>query len=371
MSPRSRVLAALGHRDPGRVPFSWGFGPTREMQDQLRRDLAARGLDWDRLRAATDDVAQVHLAYAGPPLAPGADLWGIERKSVSYGAGAYDEIVRYPLAGAASEAQIAAHPWPDPDAYDYDRLARDLERARGLQPPRAIRTLGGHPFEIYSWMTGLEEALTNLALAPDLVRAGLDSITRHFEERLARLAGRIGGEVDILFCADDLGGQTGPMLSRDDYRSVIMPFHRRLFATARRLMPRARIVYHSDGSVAALLPDLLEAGIDALEALQLECAGMEPQALKDTFGGRLAFHGGISVQQLLPRAGAAEVESECRRLVGILGRGGGYIAAPSHAIQVGTPTENVLAMLRGVLGEADYAAALDAASSGGQAPACA
>lgn len=358
---RDRVRAALAHRQPDRVPFSWGFGPTHEMEEQLRRDLAPRGIDWNRLRVAADDVVQLHLPYRGPALPPEADEWGVVRKTVSYGAGSYAEIADYPLAGVTDEADLDAYPWPDPDAYDYDRMPRDLERAFSEQGAKGVRTRGGNPFECYTWMVGLEEALTNLVVAPDLVRAAMARITHFWEERLRRVAERIGPEVDILFCADDLGGQTGPLMSCDTYRDVLQPFHTRLFALARRLMPRARIVYHSDGSVAALVPDLLVAGIDALEALQVECTGMDPQALKDAYGDRLAFHGGISVQQLLPRADAATVAAECRRLVAILGRDGGYIAAPSHAIQVGTPTDNVLAMLAAVLGDADYAVALDSA----------
>ena len=89
-----------------------------------------------------------------------------------------------------------------------------------------------------------------------------------------------------------------------------------------------------------------------------DAAGMEPERLKQTFGDRLSFHGAISVQQLLPHADADTVRAECRRLVEVLGDGGGYIAAPAHAIQVGTPPENVLAMLEGVLGEEDYQEAL-------------
>jgi len=115
---------------------------------------------------------------------------------------------------------------------------------------------------------------------------------------------------------------------------------------------------HSDGSVFAMLDDLIAAGLEVLEAVQVDCADMEPAKLKETFGDRLAFHGAISVQQLLPRADVTTVERTCRELVQILGTGGGYVAAPSHAIQMGTPVENVLAMLRGVLGQPDYDRAL-------------
>jgi len=114
---------------------------------------------------------------------------------------------------------------------------------------------------------------------------------------------------------------------------------------------------HSDGAVFDILPDVMDAGVEVLEAVQVDAAGMEPERLKAAYGGRLSFHGAVSVQQLLPHSDAAGVMRECRRLVAVLGAEGGYIAAPSHAIQVGTPPENVLAMLRTVLGEADYEAA--------------
>jgi uroporphyrinogen decarboxylase len=95
--------------------------------------------------------------------------------------------------------------------------------------------------------------------------------------------------------------------------------------------------------------------------VQVDAAGMDPARLKAAYGERLSFHGAIAVQSLLPRASEAEVLAECVRLLGVLGRGGGYIAAPSHAVQAGTPSANVLAMLRGVLGEDAYRDALDGA----------
>jgi uroporphyrinogen decarboxylase len=117
-------------------------------------------------------------------------------------------------------------------------------------------------------------------------------------------------------------------------------------------------MYHSDGAVFDILDDLIDAGIDVLEAVQIDAAGMEPKRLKRAFGDRLSFHGGISVQNLLVDEGAETVFDRCRALIATLGAGGGYIAAPTHAIQVGTPPENVLAMLRAVLGDADFEAAM-------------
>jgi len=353
MTPRDRVLTALDHRQPDRVPFSWGFGPTPEMARTLECALETEGISWPTLRVATEDILSLYPAYTGPALPTLTDIWGVGRRTVAYGRGTYEEVAECPLADATSSATLADYPWPDPAAYDDDGLPAAIARAdpRGLL---ARRLPGGNPFEVYCAMTGLETAMMNLLAEPELVVAALERITGFFEARLRRMLSVAGKHVDVIFLADDLGSQNGLLFSRATYRAILQPFHRRLAETARTLAPRVRIMFHSDGAVFDIIPDLLDAGIEVLEAVQTDAAGMDPRALKTAFGARLSFHGAISVQRLLPNGTPAEVEDECRRLVEILGAAGGYIAAPAHAIQDGTPPENVLAMLRGVLGRLPF-----------------
>jgi uroporphyrinogen decarboxylase len=364
MTPRERILSATAHRQPDRVPFSWGFGPTPEMRRVLETYLSARGLDWERLWRATDDKRGVGPAWRGPLPAgshAGIGIFGIKTRNANYGDGSYEEFADFPLAGVTDPAVIDRYPWPDAAHYDTASLRRD---ALAVDPERrhALCYGGGNPFEIYCWMTGLEEALCNLLVAPEVVTRALDHITSFFEARMRRVLREIGDLTDLVFLADDLGSQTGLLLARDLYRELLQPFHRRLAACSHALAPQATVMFHSDGAVFDVLPDLIDAGIDMFEAVQVDAAGMVPERLKTTFGARLSFHGAISVQQLLPHADAATVANECRQLVAVLGRDGGYIAAPTHAIQVGTPPENVMAMLETVLGPEDYAAALRAAS---------
>jgi len=151
-------------------------------------------------------------------------------------------------------------------------------------------------------------------------------------------------------------------MSKKVYHEVLKRYQTRLFRLGKALAPQAAVMFRSDGAALDTLPELIDAGIDVLEAVQTDADGMGAERLKDAFGDRLAFHGGIPVQSLLPNADADSVFHESRRLVKIFGDGGGYIAAPTHAVQVGTPPENVLVMLRAVLGEEDYAAALEVAS---------
>lgn len=363
MSPRERVVAALEHRQPDRAPFSWGFCATPEMSRVLDAFCAARGLDWKTLREAAGDKTGVGPDYIGPPVPHGntfTGIWGIRLKEADYGTGSYQEFTDFPLAGIEDPAALEDYPWPSPDDFDYGNLRERLEQSNPGRR-KAVQYSAGNPFEIYSWMTGLEEALVNVLVNPELVRAALGHIAGFMAERLRRVLESCGDLVDIVFYADDLGSQNGLLISRESYRELIQPAHRLITGTVKRLAPHARCMMHSDGAVFEIIPDLLDAGLEVLEAVQTDAAGMQPERLKAVYGDRLAFHGAISVQQLLPHSDEEGVERECRRLVEILGRGGGYIAAPSHAIQMGTPPENVLAMLRGVLGREDYEAVLDAA----------
>lgn len=359
-SSRQRVRTALAHRLPDRVPFSWQFCATPEMNACLQRDFAGRGWSWDALRKHTEDIVAVSPDYCGPADRGGGtwNVWGIGWKSVNYGVGTYEEVETYPLAGVESLAALDDYPWPDPDWYDYGGLAGKVRR---IGSEKAVKFSALNPFETLCWMMGLEETLCNCAVQPQLVVRALEHIVAFYEKRLERAMAVIGDRVDIVFFADDLGTQNGPIMSPAMYRDIIKPFHRRLFARSRQIAPEARVMMHSDGSVFAMLDDLIDAGLEVLEAVQLDCADMEPVKLKDSFGDRLSFHGAISVQQLLPNSDAATVEQTCRDLVRILGTGGGYVAAPSHAIQMGTPVDNVLAMLKGVLGLQNYNVALEIA----------
>ena len=155
-------------------------------------------------------------------------------------------------------------------------------------------------------------------------------------------------------------------MSRETYRAVLQPFHRRLVDAVRQGAPQAYCLFHSDGAVFDVVPDLLDAGIDVLEAVQTDAAGMDPARLKRAYGARLSFQGAISVQHLLPHGDTERVMRECRGMVTILGAGGGYVAAPSHAIQVGSPPANIMAMLSAVLGDEQVAEAMRRAQTSRQ-----
>ena len=131
-------------------------------------------------------------------------------------------------------------------------------------------------------------------------------------------------------------------MSLDTWETVLKPQHRRMNDAIHEL--GAKVIYHTDGSVMTAVEGLIDMGVDVLQALQFDAKGMDPVALKRDHGDRLCFEGGISVQRTLPFGTADEVRQEVLERIAVLGENGGYILGPAHAIQAGTPPENIAAM---------------------------
>jgi uroporphyrinogen decarboxylase len=174
------------------------------------------------------------------------------------------------------------------------------------------------------------------------VQVLFERVTDFWTEHFSRMLETTDGRVDLAFTADDIAGQRGLLISPGMWRKYMLPYHLRLNETIHQF--EVKVIYHSDGAVQKAVPGLIEMGIDVLQALQFSAEGMDPAYLKDHFGDQLCFEGGVSVQTTLPFGTAEDVREETEMLIGTLGKGGGYILGPSHAIQAGTPPENIWAM---------------------------
>lgn len=345
LTHRERVRLALEHRTTDRVPMSQlcaGINrPAREaLNEWLRRE---RGLSVEQYLRPLIDVKHVAPPYVGPPQAEGTDFWGVRRRPVSYGADSYMEIDHYPLGEVEDAAELDDYPWPSTDWFDYDALPGRI-RALDEQADSelAIVAVAGAVFETSWYMRGLERFLIDLVVNPDLARGILTRVAGFFTANARRVFQTTDGRIDLAFTADDLAGQDGPLLAPEMWADTIKPLHVELNATIHEF--GARVVYHSDGDVTRFVPGLIEMGIDVLEALQFEAGEMDPEFLKREYGDRLCFEGGISVQKTLPFGAPDDVRREVEDRIRVLGRGGGYILSPSHAVQAGTPPENIVAM---------------------------
>jgi uroporphyrinogen decarboxylase len=175
--------------------------------------------------------------------------------------------------------------------------------------------------------------------------AGLLLAERRFAiqaEMLRRTLEAGHGKIDIVLLGEDLGMQDRPMISLKTFRKHIRPQHQKLIDIGKHY--GAKIMMHGCGSSSWAYEDYIQMGVDAVDALQPEAASMSPQYLKQTFGGRLAFHGCISTAGPVAFGSPEDVDRDCQEKLNIMMPGGGYCFAPAHALQDNSPTENVVAM---------------------------
>jgi len=344
LSSRERVRLALEHKETDRIPIAMvcsGINPpARGHLDATLR--CERGIDLQSYLDGLLDVRPVGPAYAGPPLGPQEDMWGVVRKRIDNPAGGwYDEIDVYPLADVSSPSDLDAHRWPSTDWYDYDSLpARIVAANTGGE--RCLMVNNGNIFETAWYMRGFQRTFEDMLLYPELFHAVMERVTRFYVEHFTKMLAAADGQVDLAFTADDIAGQNGLLMSTSMWEENLKPYHVRLNAAIHAF--GVKVIYHTDGGVTEAVEGLIDAGIDVLQALQFSAKGMDPAVLKGRFGDRLCFEGGVSVQTTLPFGTPDDVRAEVEHLITVLGAGGGYILGPSHAIQAGTPPENVVAM---------------------------
>lgn len=348
MTPRERIVGTLTRKKVDRVPVDiWYVGEVLEELYSYTGVNDERAL-WRVL--GIDKWAWVNPAYTGP-LAPKHDdaafvnHWGIQFRFVQSGAATYGEGVVRPLEGYTA-ATIGEYPyWPDPDKFDYEGMAR-----QGEELSREFATLGPWVslFEIYCGMRGLEQAMMDLALEPELVQAALDRIEGVQTAMLENVLSRMKGTLDAVFVSDDMGSQQGLLMSPEMWREFIKPRFKRWCDLIHAY--GVKVFHHTDGAVRPLIPEYIEIGVDILNPIQHKCPGMEMAGLKKDFGDALIFHGGVDTQEVMPFRDTEAVRAETHACLTQLGEGGGYICCSCHNIQAGTPIENIVAMIETVKG---------------------
>jgi len=190
---------------------------------------------------------------------------------------------------------------------------------------------------------GFEEYLTRLYTDPELVHEYLDKLTEAYILFLDKYLEAVSPYVQVIQCNDDLGMQTGTLISRKIYRDFFKPYHSRIFSHIKKIAPLVSILLHSCGSIYDLIPDLIEAGVDALNPVQINAANMDPKTLKCEFGKDICFWGGgCSTQTTLSFGTLDEIEDEVKRMVDIFAPGGGFVFNQVHNIQNNVDPEKVI-----------------------------
>lgn len=376
MTSRERVQAVLNREEPDRVPIIIGANNTtgiktgsyRRLKKHLGHsaddrwiydwpELGTARIDENILRRLGSDVRGVLDRFpkavyernrARSDHAPFIDDWGSGQIEVE--PGVWMPGV-HPLAKAKTIDDIENYTkWPDMD--DPYRVTYVREQAKNLFEEGEFAVMATpwllFPLERAFAMQGMDVFLMNLSLDPDFACALLEKIAGFCKRLMKNFLDRLNGYVDIVCIGDDLGSQTSLLISPAMYRKLIKPVHADYISCIKK-NTGAKVFFHTDGDVFDLIGDFIEIGIDILNPIQTSAGRMaDLDRLKRLYGQKIVFCGGVDTQHILPHGTPGEVEREVQRIIGVLGPGGGYMAAAVHTIMDEVPPENILAMVDAV-----------------------
>ncbi|MBN1671394.1 MAG: methyltransferase [Kiritimatiellae bacterium] len=239
---------------------------------------------------------------------------------------------------------------------DDDGLARLAAGARRLREStdRAILGIfGGNLFEVPQFLYRIDNYLTHMGLYPEACERLSQALCDFYMPRLEKWLSAVGPSIDVMLFGDDLGGQNGPLMSPAMYRRYYKPWHAKLWKRAKTLAPHVCIHLHCCGGIEPLMEDLIEAGLESANPVQITCAGMEPAHLKQAYGDRFVFWGGgCDTRHVLPHGTPRDVRRNVRELLKIWTPGGGYVFQQVHNILADAPPANVIAMFEAAAGRA-------------------
>jgi uroporphyrinogen decarboxylase len=372
MNSRERVQRALDHREPDRVPFDLGGSVLTSIHIQAYRKLR-KYLDLPDIEPKISDIFQQivqvdddvleRLGVDVKNVAPRSsathqidvkdmgdytyfyDEWKIGWKMPKEG-GLYYDMFDHPLAGDITLEDVDHFPWPDP--LDPARFAglREMALRVAEQERRAVvmGNMAAGVLEVTAWMRGFADYFSDLAGNQKLIGHIMDKVLELKMAYWGKALELVGDLVDVVQDADDFAGQFGMLISPRTYRELVKPRHRELFDFIHK-RTKAKVFFHSCGSVRAVIPDLIEVGVDILNPVQVSATGMDSAELKREYGGSLTFWGGgVDTQNVLGSGTPKDVREEVKRRLDDLMPGGGFVFATVHNVQGNVPPENFMAL---------------------------
>lgn len=375
LTSRERVLATINHEVPDRVPIVIGASnatsikmPTyRRLKKLLNFEAPERYLyDFPELGTALLDepiLERLHVDVRGvldrepqhilernanrEPDSMYVNSWGggVTKAGVDNWFPSY-----HPLAETHSIEDLEKYPWPDMN--DPTRVAHVRAHAQKLHEENKYALMGtpwlAFPVERAYEMQRMDKFYLNMGRHPDFVVELLKKTGEMCKTLMGHFLDECGDVIDIVKIGDDLGMQSSLMLSPKMYRNYVKPIHADYISFIKS-KTKAKVFFHTDGDVFPLLPDFVEMGIDILNPIQTSAGKMSnlPE-LKKQFGKDLIFCGAIDTHRVLPFGTPEEVRAEVKRIIDVLGEGGGYMLASVHTILEDVSAENVLAMVDAV-----------------------
>lgn len=372
MNSRERLQTTLNHKEPDRVPFDLGATVLTSIHHQsysaLRSYLGLPKAESDlmdivqQIVSVDDDVYEI-LKCDVKNVAPNPsstyhreikvmdgysyfhDEWGIGWKMPVKG-GWYYDMFDHPLKDAETVSDLENYTWPDPsDNARFEGIAeRAAQAAQEEKQGLFISGISAGIMEIAAWMRGFDNYFVDFVANEKLLVALMSKV---MEIKLAywdRALDLLEDNVDVVHEADDFAGQYKMLISPDAYRRIVKPLHKELFDFI-HARTKAKLFFHSCGSIRPVIPDLIEIGVDILNPIQVSATGMDSAELKKEYGGDVVFWGGgVDTQRVLGDGTQEEVRVETKRRISDLAPGGGFVFAAVHNIQGNVPPENIMAM---------------------------
>lgn len=345
MTSKQRFLRTINYEKPDRVPINYHSNPGVDLR--LKRHFGLAAGDNEGLRRALGvDFRGVGAPYIGAPLHASArndrradPQYGFVLRYVEHESGGYWDYCDFPLLNADVE-QVAAWDFPNPDDFDYESLTPQIQ----TNSDYAVYLGGaglGCIINTAGFLRGMEQVLVDLITDDPagllLIDKMIDFQYRVFECELEKTRGKI----DFVWMGEDLGTQHSPLISIELFKKHILPVHAKFFGLAASY--NLPVLMHTCGSSSWAYEEYIKAGLKGVDTLQPEAADMSPKYLKDTFGGRLFFHGCISTAGPIAFGTQEETVQDCKNVLDVMMPGYGYCFSPTHSLQDNSPTQNVVA----------------------------
>ena len=352
MRSKDRVHMALAHEEPDRPPISATFTP--EAASMLRRHLQNEDeelgvlLGNDLIKATVGIECSFYLSEDPVYQCPFGATW----QNVHNATGHYTDIIDGALMDDPDGAKLRAYQIPDPDAPAQYEQAKALIRRYG-QEKFIVGSCQCSIFEAAHYIRGFENTLMDMAIDEDYANLLFDKMMR-FPLRAG--LNLIDAGVDMVWLGDDVSTQSNMLFSLDMWRKYFKPRYAALFEAFRRRRRDIVIAYHSCGNCEAVIPDLIDIGLDVLNPIQP--LAMDPAMIKRKYGKHLTLFGAVDVQQLMPFGTVQEIRSRVKEYKRTLGSKGGFIISPAHHFQSDTRLESILAYYDEAKKPTDYDPAL-------------
>lgn len=375
LTSRERVLTTINHETPDRVPIIIGASNAtginivayRNLKKKLGIESPDRYLyDFPELGSALAEesiLERLHVDVRGvldrePKhiLEKNASREPDSMYYNSWGSGVVKAAPDswfphyHPLAATHSIEDLEQYPWPDMD--DPTRVAHVRAEAQKLREENKYAIMGtpwlAFPVERAYEMQRMDKFYYNMGRHPDFTVALLRKTAELCKTLMGHFLDECGDIIDMVKIGDDLGMKTSLMLSPKMYRSYVKPIHADYISFIKS-RTKAKVFFHTDGDVFPLIPDFIEMGVDIFNPIQTSAGKMANlEELKKQFGKNMIFCGAIDTTQVLPFGTPEEVRAEVKRVIELLGEGGGYMLGAVHTIMADVPPENILAMVDAV-----------------------